>query len=188
MGKYYPVLVEDIYFDSVRKASKELNICSKYIHKRCKSEDWPNYEYTKWRIPDKKKCSTCKKILSLDQFFSNINNRDRKSTECKRCSTESVTRRRQENKDEYRNTWLQRVYGINLDSYNILFENQKGCCAICNVHQSQLNKSLFVDHDHSTGQVRGLLCTRCNTGIGMLNDDIDVLDSGIEYLKKYNND
>jgi hypothetical protein len=62
---------------------------------------------------------------------------------------------------------------------------QKGCCAICGVHQNERSdgKDLAVDHDHETGEVRGLLCTNCNTGIGQLQEDPEVLLKAIEYLK-----
>lgn len=58
--------------------------------------------------------------------------------------------------------------------------DQDGRCAICNKEMKQVN----VDHCHKTQEVRGLLCTACNTGIGKLKDDISVLESAIKYLKR----
>jgi len=63
-----------------------------------------------------------------------------------------------------------------------MFEKQKGCCKICNIHQSKTLKNLFVDHNHETGEVRALLCHNCNTAIGLIKEDTNVLASAIKYL------
>jgi hypothetical protein len=73
-------------------------------------------------------------------------------------------------------------YGITPAVYNILFNKQEGSCAICGVHQSELPYTLCIDHDHCTGIVRGLLCYKCNTGIGKFEDNADLLEKAINYL------
>jgi hypothetical protein len=78
---------------------------------------------------------------------------------------------------------LKTNYNIGLDDYNDLFNAQEGCCIICDVHQSNLKKPLFVDHDHVTGKVRGLLCSACNSLLGYAHDNISILESAIKYLK-----
>jgi acetyltransferase-like isoleucine patch superfamily enzyme len=82
---------------------------------------------------------------------------------------------------------LLRDFGILLSEYNELFEKQKGCCAICGIHQNIINpkKSLGVDHDHRTGKIRGLLCDRCNRAIGLLNDNINSINSAEKYLTEH---
>ena len=65
-----------------------------------------------------------------------------------------------------RNRQLQKAYGISLDDYNELFIQQGGKCAICGKLQSEFDYPFYVDHDHQTDQVRGLLCCGCNTGLG----------------------
>ena len=82
---------------------------------------------------------------------------------------------------------LRYFYGISKEQYNELYIIQKGCCSICGRHQSEFKKSLFVDHDHETGKVRGLLCYSCNTILGMAHDNIDLLKNTIDYLERYNN-
>lgn len=67
--------------------------------------------------------------------------------------------------------------------YDKLFVVQKGKCAICKAHQSKIKKKLCVDHDHTTGKVRGLLCGKCNTGLGFFKDRIENLSGAILYLK-----
>jgi hypothetical protein len=73
-------------------------------------------------------------------------------------------------------------YGITPEMYNKFFTKQEGCCAICGVHQSELSYTLCIDHDHTTGIVRGLLCHRCNTGIGRFEDKAELLEKAIYYL------
>lgn len=88
-----------------------------------------------------------------------------------------------------RNHTLKRLYGITLEEYNTLFLNQKGCCSICEVHQLDLTdpRALAVDHNHTTGKVRGLLCSTCNKALGLFNDSIDLLMKATNYLKEKDN-
>jgi hypothetical protein len=72
-------------------------------------------------------------------------------------------------------------YGITLEKYNELFEKQNGVCAICG---TSTNKPLYIDHNHKTGEVRGLLCVKCNSGIGFFMDNSHLLISAIRYLDK----
>lgn len=74
-------------------------------------------------------------------------------------------------------------YGLTAQFYNELFNKQEGCCAICGIHQSELPNKLCIDHDHITGMVRGLLCLKCNSGIGKFQDNTELLGNAIEYLK-----
>lgn len=66
-----------------------------------------------------------------------------------------------------------------------MFDKQGGCCAICGTHQSELINKLCIDHNHITGAVRGLLCSKCNSALGYVNEDIKILKSVIEYLLDY---
>lgn len=88
-------------------------------------------------------------------------------------------------KDYKRDVMLQREYGITLDDYNNKFIEQNGCCAICKTPQIDLNKPLFVDHNHETNAVRGLLCNTCNGGLGLLKDNKTLLLEAVNYLNKY---
>ena len=75
-------------------------------------------------------------------------------------------------------------FGISLEDYDIIFKEQNGCCKICGKHQSKFKKALALDHDHRTGLIRGLLCSSCNRALGMFFDNIDFLNSAINYLNK----
>lgn len=74
-------------------------------------------------------------------------------------------------------------YGITSEDFDKLYSKQLGRCAICNTHQIDLNKTLSVDHCHTTGKVRGLLCMTCNAGLGMFKDNLNYLDNAFYYIK-----
>ena len=81
------------------------------------------------------------------------------------------------------NLYYLKHYKISLDEYEKLFTKQMGCCAICGTHQSVLLKRLAVDHNHSDGKVRGLLCHGCNTSLFIVEDK-QRLENAIAYLEK----
>jgi len=99
-------------------------------------------------------------------------------------------RRRKIKGDVFKEYDLKKNYGITIDDYYDKLKEQKGCCAICGRNGNTLAKrskprNLSVDHDHNTGEIRGLLCNSCNRAIGFLNDSIDTLKNAIKYLDKY---
>ncbi len=107
-------------------------------------------------------------------FYPNSHGRHGLGHQCKNCQRDRL---------------FQRAYGITLDDYNTLFEDQGGCCAICGVHETELTgrrngRRLHVDHCHEKGKVRGLLCGLCNPAIGGLKHDKDVLLRAIDYLER----
>tara|TARA_R110000796_G_C14236722_1_gene396706 strand:- start:44 stop:472 length:429 start_codon:yes stop_codon:yes gene_type:complete len=83
---------------------------------------------------------------------------------------------------------LKTKYGITLNEYNAMREQQNYRCAIaaCNKHESEFQNGLCVDHDHKTGKVRDLLCTNCNTVYGKAKENINILYGLIDYAIKYN--
>ncbi len=81
---------------------------------------------------------------------------------------------------------IQHTYGLTMEQWNALFEAQKGCCAICRKHSSEIKRGLAVDHNHETGVVRALLCQPCNIAIGMFAEDPSTLAAAIEYLRRHN--
>ena len=100
---------------------------------------------------------------------------------CVHCRTE---RRKT---DGYKSSQLRIKYGITLDDYKVMLEEQDNCCAICDQpfdpNADKWNLP-HVDHCHATGTVRGLLCKGCNLGIGHLKDNIATLEAAILYLKE----
>jgi hypothetical protein len=73
-------------------------------------------------------------------------------------------------------------YGMTGDDYAFMYEYQQGQCGICKTPQSELKRALAVDHCHETGRVRGLLCSNCNTALGLLKDRQDLLERAARWL------
>ncbi len=80
-------------------------------------------------------------------------------------------------------------FGTTIPQYEVMLKMQNSSCAICDRLNSgrKSDKYFIVDHDHQTNQVRGLLCHHCNIALGHMNDDVDVLEKMISYLKKHKN-
>ena len=84
-------------------------------------------------------------------------------------------------------------YGLSLENLKERLEAQHGHCATCFTlltldsfsEKEETVKPAHVDHDHSTGKVRGILCSKCNHALGLVNDDVKVLKAMISYLKEY---
>lgn len=94
----------------------------------------------------------------------------------------------QKNKEVFalrnKNQHYKRKFGMTYDSVMEIKESQDYRCLICNAHEDELNASLSLDHCHETNQVRGFLCMKCNTAIGLLQDSPDLLSKAIDYLEK----
>ena len=91
---------------------------------------------------------------------------------------------RENNKDKIFKSNLRNAHGITIEMYNKMFNDQDGCCWICGKHQDELKWALHVDHDHETGEIRGLLCRKCNSLLGYAEDNLDTLSNAINYLTK----
>lgn len=149
-----------------------------------------------------KVCRDCDEAKPRDQFRKHPETKDRLHTYCSPCDNarrrankakadpESRERRKQttrswyyENQERYRDTYLTRVYGISLAEYNALLESQGGKCGLCRIDEPGGFGSWHVDHDHDSGAVRGLLCQRCNIGLGYFKDDPDVLRAAADYIE-----
>lgn len=80
---------------------------------------------------------------------------------------------------------LKRLYNLTLNEYYDILESQNNGCSICGAQKSKSKDFLCVDHDHTTGNVRGILCDNCNRGLGLFGDDPKNLLSAYYYLNKY---
>lgn len=119
----------------------------------------------------RKRCGDCKKLLPVSSFAKNKDSKDGLSWRCKPCHVAYVRRHREKNPDYYRKVQLRYKFGITPEEYDALLARQDGACAICGQEETALGrhgevKLLSVDHNHETGEVRGLLCQRCNIGLG----------------------
>lgn len=138
-------------------------------------------------------CKICNQPKPLTEFYQTIRNGSPYGYhgKCKSC----YVKKQQENYDpiKKRDENLKRVYGIGIDEYNTLLEKQNNRCAICESTDPKGRKSgrgggvdvFYVDHDHKTGNVRGLLCNICNRTMGYVGENSGVLEEMIKYLKKH---
>lgn len=91
------------------------------------------------------------------------------------------------NVEKTRETSWKRRYGITREDYNNFLEGQQNCCAICKSTTVGRKHTYFhVDHNHSTGKIRGLLCDLCNRGLGYFKDNSSLLEKASVYLNENN--
>ena len=155
-------------------------------------------------------CTKCEQEKELSEFSKNKHKNKHKNGKsyvrgtCKKCNNERARGYRKANPERYkkydempyRKTNERKLYSLRYDlkrHYNItpedrveLMDKQKGCCKICgnSLINPRFNKNdLNIDHDHRTGEIRGLLCSTCNTGLGQFQDSTDLLRKAIAYLE-----
>lgn len=133
-----------------------------------------------------KTCSKCGENKSKTEFHTKRASKDGCTPQCKVCRSENYHVRRDDCLERQRNCDLTRKYGISSQEYNDLFQIQNGCCNICFKTLEEINERYFcVDHCHNSGVIRGLLCRKCNSGIGMFDDNPKILKSALEYITRH---
>jgi hypothetical protein len=80
---------------------------------------------------------------------------------------------------------LKTKYGITLEDFDRMFEEQNGICAICPRQIQRSGYGTHIDHDHTTKVVRSLLCLQCNTALGKMNEDERIILSMLAYVRKH---
>ena len=132
-----------------------------------------------------KLCSNCEQIFPLDAFWKSGHKEARKGrvTYCRDCMKD-YSAERYENGTS-RNSRLERLYGITLEQYDVMLKKQGNCCVLCGSRTPKRGNRFIVDHEHKTGKVRGLLCHLCNTGLGMFQDNPDLLKVAASYLEAH---
>lgn len=139
-----------------------------------------------------KVCNSCNKT---GEFRADLRNKDGLQGICRNCQRQY--------QNEFNKEWntLPKVRDYKRDreltkfwpgsdskqarkNYNAIFQEQSGCCAICDAHQNDLSMALAVDHCHETEAVRGLLCGTCNRMLGMARDNPETLIAASKYLNK----
>jgi hypothetical protein len=115
-------------------------------------------------VPGTLRCGVCFRLCPPDKFYVK-----RSSYLCKECS----------NAKSSRTPWLKYNYGLTEEEFEALSQKQSRQCAIC---RQVPNERLAVDHDHLTDEVRGLLCRKCNCGLGFFSDSRSLLRAAIDYL------
>jgi len=166
------------------------------------------------RIGEIKYCPKCKTVKKVDKFSRDNKTKDKLDVwclECKRVYSRSDaaklaakkwyysgggklkkyeyqrdgTKKDRPKAEPYRAQVLKRKYGISQDTYSKLLRSQNGCCAICRTTNPGRNRKEWpIDHDHTTGKIRGLLCWKCNSALGLLKDSPDLCAKAAAYLRR----
>lgn len=133
-----------------------------------------------------KKCKSCGETKHVTEFYGRAASKDGLAYNCSPCSDEVAKRWNQKHKDKRfetrRSSHLRRNFGITLEQYRELLLKQDESCAICKRHISEFNQELAVDHNHTTGEIRGLLCTNCNYRLVAKHTDSNLLRTIADYL------
>jgi len=130
-----------------------------------------------------KYCPHCDQILTIDEFYqTKIAGVMCVLGWCKECRRKIA--RTQRTKEQRKNEWLKRKYGLTLEIFNLMLIEQDGRCAICGTTNpgGKSGDDFSVDHSHTTGQVRGLLCQTCNQTLGLMQESSKNLRLAAEYL------
>lgn len=142
-----------------------------------------------------KNCSQ-KNPQLLENFHIDRARKDNRSGRCKKCrclmtqNWQRIDPTRAKGANLKKHYWPQLTWKDSLIEYDKLFLRQNGACFICkkkesDLHQSGQIKRLAVDHDHKTGKIRGLLCSKCNKALGLINDDFNIALNICDYIQQH---
>jgi hypothetical protein len=112
-------------------------------------------------------CVKCKIDKPLEDYHKDRRTANRRRTTCTECRNEQRS-----------------VTNLSRFDYAKLLVEQNNCCAICGIEATEMKRELSVDHNHETNKIRGLLCDRCNIGLGNFRDSTTLLSVAIEYLER----
>lgn len=128
-------------------------------------------------------CRDCETEFPLSVFSRNRGSKLGRVWACPSCYAAQQECSKVKRREHNRATRRARKYGISLVEVQWLFSRQNGCCGICGAVLDPHAKETHVDHCHSTGVVRGVLCRHCNSGLGYFKDDPERLTAAIRYLR-----
>ena len=142
----------------------------------------------KWREENKEKIAI-KKTLDRIENKEIYKEKDKNYYNSKKDIIKEKRKEYYKNKKHlWKNNSYIKKYGISLEEYEKLLKEQNNSCKICQVSveglQNKRYKCLVVDHCHATGKIRGLLCNTCNRGIGLLKENVEILQNAIMYLEQ----
>lgn len=145
-----------------------------------------------------KKCCKCKALLEAVEFSKDKRRPDGLRSDCRSCLAAYNKAYQAKHKDRIkqqkktydklhrnvvRERQVQKVYSLSADEHGALREMQANACAICYAPVETLRRDLAIDHNHRTGEVRGLLCDRHNMALGLFDDDTRLLRRAVDYLE-----
>ena len=129
-------------------------------------------------------CESCERPERIESMIKVTD----KGVFCMKCINSGIYKTSKEQRvstveywDKVHDSYLKK-YNITSKEFNDFYHKQNGACGICKIPQNKLKKALYVDHCHTTGKVRGLLCGHCNFLLGHAKDNIAILAEAIKYL------
>ena len=129
---------------------------------------------------ESKICKDCQTEKPVSEFYKQVQSKNSYQSYCKSCHYART-------KEPAKWAQIKKLYGIDRADYEQMMKEQRGVCKICGTTEADHRKFLSVDHDHKTGQVRGLLCHSCNIGLGKFRDNENLLKLAIVYLQDFKN-
>lgn len=141
-----------------------------------------------------RRCSLCGEVKPHDGFYKSQKRPQGLQKHCKVCSKAIHDRWKEQNpgkiQEHVANARRRKEFGVEPEQYRAMMEAQDGVCALCGQKNQRKNKdgshyALTIDHCHSSGAIRGLLCNMCNPLLGYARDDVSILKAAIVYLKKH---
>ena len=142
--------------------------------------------YFKSNTETHKRCPICGELKNRSEFGKWKSRKDGLTAYCKNCFNNKNKKWQEENLDKLptldqkRNSSRKRKFKLSAEDYNKMLVDQNNQCDIC---KKEIGREAAVDHCHSTGKVRGLLCRNCNLGLGGFKDNIETIRKAIKYVK-----
>ena len=127
-------------------------------------------------------CTSCGENKTYTDYSKARYGKGGVAAKCKECFKILYKMRVEDDPDYVRNVKYKSRYGITIDDYNRMLEDQDHKCKICLAGEER--GRLHVDHCHETGKIRGLLCHQCNNGLGCFHDSDSLLEHAIEYIRE----
>lgn len=135
-----------------------------------------------------KTCTTCGVEQPIENYHWHYKDKGIRRNACKtcRCNKEKELNATPERQKQRKGYLLEKTYGLSYEEYHQRLEQQGGGCALCGAVMK--DRHLAVDHCHSSGKVRDILCTACNSGLGHFKDSPELLRRAADYLERHKND
>ena len=163
----------------------------KYCSRECSWAGRKKYDGSETELD----CRKCGEVKPVTEFYPHATLVRGYQYWCIGCSlVHRAARQKIQSTQEMNRRWrLWALYRIREEDYDRMYRDQVGCCAICKIPQEPWSAGLgkkrsgflLVDHDHETGKVRQLLCSRCNQGLGLFREDRESLLAAAEYLHRH---
>lgn len=134
-------------------------------------------------------CSSCNVRKDYSEFYRSKDKKSGYKSQCKQCIRTQIREKYwtpEGRKYQQEKSWRDNgIKGMTVERYEELLAYQNNACAICGRTENLNGTRLCVDHNHETGEVRGLLCHFCNVSLGRMGDSLDRLYRAVSYLEEY---